>query len=142
MKRVGEVTAVRGDKLEITFCRPADCGKCHACGGNREQMSILIAGEAQLGDAAVVDMPDSTVMQASLMAYVLPCAGLLGGLALGSTLGKGDMMGVVGGAIGLAVTLAIVAVSERKRRSDERWQPKLVQILPGAGDAAKTPADE
>ena len=36
MDRLGEVTKVDGKWLEITFCRPSDCDKCHACmGGNK-----------------------------------------------------------------------------------------------------------
>ena len=38
MDRLGEVTKVDGKWLEITFCRPSDCDKCHACmGGSQGQ---------------------------------------------------------------------------------------------------------
>lgn len=29
MERTGTITAVSGDTLEVTFCRPGDCEKCH-----------------------------------------------------------------------------------------------------------------
>lgn len=130
MERIGEVTAVRGDEVEITFCRPADCGRCHACSGNRAQTTILLKGSAQCGDSAVVDMPDGKVMKASALAYVLPCAGLLGGLALGTALFGNDSVGFACGLGGLAAMLLVVFVSEKKRRADTAWQPKLVRVIP------------
>ena len=33
MEKVGEITGIRGGKLEVSFCRPKDCGHCHACDG-------------------------------------------------------------------------------------------------------------
>lgn len=142
MERMGEVTAVRGDSVEITFCRPADCEKCGACHGSRAQMQITVKGEAQVGDFAVVDMPASSVVKASALAYVLPLAGLLLGVAVGSLLFpvQESLAGVVGGAIGLAVTLSVVAATEKKRRSDPAWSPKLLRIIPGT-EGAKAPSN-
>ena len=40
MDRTGEVKAVRGEWLEIEFCRPADCEKCNACHGGQKVMSL------------------------------------------------------------------------------------------------------
>lgn len=142
MERMGEVTAVRGDSVEITFCRPADCEKCGACHGSRAQMQITVKGEAQVGDFAVVDMPASSVVKASALAYVLPLAGLLLGVAVGSLLFpvQESLAGVIGGAIGLAVTLGVVAATEKKRRSDPAWSPKLLRIIPGT-EGAKAPSN-
>ena len=56
MERTGEVTAVRGGMLEITFCRPADCEKCNACHGGSKQTTLTLKGQAALGDLAVVDI--------------------------------------------------------------------------------------
>ena len=36
----------------------------------------------------------------------------------------------VGGVLGMAIPLAIVALTERKRRADSSWQPRLVRIIP------------
>lgn len=144
MERMGEVTAVRGDSLEITFCRPADCEKCGACHGSRAQMKITVKGEAQVGDLAVVEMPASSVVKASMLAYVLPLAGLLAGVAAGSLLFpvQESTAGVIGGALGLAAALGVVAVTEKKRRSDPAWTPKLLRIMPGNGGRAGGPGKE
>ena len=133
MERTGEVTAVKGEWLEVTFCRPADCEKCNACGIGQKQASLMVRGKANLGDQAVVSMPSSTVMQASLLAYVLPLIGLLAGLFAGAALfpQAENAAGLVGALIGLIIPLLFVALTEKRRRQSSRWQPTLVEIIPG-----------
>lgn len=132
MERMGEVTAIHGDMLEITFCRPSDCEKCNACHGGQKVTTLLLPGKANLGDAAVVEMPTGTVVQASAMAYGLPLAGLLAGAALGAALfpASSDGAAVLGGLIGLGVTVLIVRLTERQRKNDPRWKPQLIEIIP------------
>ena len=132
MERTGEVTAVKGEWLEVTFCRPADCEKCNACGMGQKQASMMVRGQAKGGEQVIVSMPTSTVMQASLLAYVLPLAGLLIGLFAGMALfpPAENLAGFIGGLIGLAIPLAYVVLTEKKRRQDGRWQPTLVEIIP------------
>ena len=132
MERTGEVTAVKGEWLEVTFCRPADCEKCNACGIGQKQTSLMVRGKASLGDQAVVSMPASTVAQASLLAYVLPLIGLLAGLFAGAALfpQAENAAGLVGALIGLMIPLLFVALTEKRRRQSSRWQPTLVKIIP------------
>lgn len=138
MERVGEVTAVRGEYVEITFCRPADCGSCHACQGARDRMQVTVKGTAEVGDLAVVDMPASMVMKASLLAYVVPLVGLLVGLAAGTLLfpAQEAVAGVVGGALGLALALGVVGLTEKKRRNAPEWKPQLMRVLAKAESTA------
>lgn len=133
MEKTGEVTAVKGEWLEVTFCRPTDCEKCGACGMGRKNASLMVRGKANLGDRAVVSLPTSTVMQASLLAYVLPLAGLFIGLFGGMALfpQSENAAALIGGLIGLAIPLAAVALTEKRRRSSDRWQPRLIEIIPG-----------
>ena len=132
MERTGEVTAVKGEWLEVTFCRPADCEKCHACAMGQKTASMMVRGKAKLGDQAVVEMPTSTVVQASLLAYVLPLIGLFIGLFAGTALfpGAETAAGLIGGAIGLAIPLAVVVLTEKRRRQSARWQPTLIEVIP------------
>ena len=134
MERTGEVTAVRGEMLEITFCRPADCEKCNACHGGGKQTTLTLKGQAAPGDLAVVDMPVKTLMEASALAYGLPLVGLLGGMFIGAALmpGRSDLGGALGAGIGLALSLIPLVLTERRRRADPRWQPRLVEIIPKA----------
>ena len=136
MERTGEVTAVRGEWLEVTFCRPADCEKCNACGMGQKQTSMMVRGRAGLGDKAIVSMPTSTVMQASLLAYVLPLVGLLIGLFGGVALfpQAENAAGLIGALVGLAIPLTCVLLTEKRRRQSDRWQPKLIEVIPAGAD--------
>ena len=132
MERIGEVTAIHGEYIQITFCRPADCEKCNACHGGKAKTTLTLKGKANLGDAAVVQMPVKTFMQASAMAYVMPLVALLAGMFIGAALfpAKQDIAGLAGALVGLGVALAALKITEAARRKDPRWQPQLVEIIP------------
>ncbi len=131
MERIGEVTAVDGKWLEITFCRPSDCDKCHACMGGDKTMTLRLEGKAQVGDKALVSMPDSTITHGALLAYALPLAGMLIGMLAGDSLLplEGALGAIIGAAIGLGLPLVYLLVTEKKRRQDPKWTPQLKRIL-------------
>lgn len=91
---------------------------------------LKLKGKAQVGDHAVVDMPNATVMKASMLAYILPLIGLVGGAALGSLIAPGDAATGIGGFAGLLIALGAVFVGEKTRRNDARWAPVLCEIWP------------
>ena len=131
MERLGEVTAVDGKWLEITFCRPSDCEKCHACMGGDKTMTLRLQGKANVGDKALVSMPDSTITHGALLAYALPLAGMLIGMLAGDALlPLEDALGaIIGAGVGLALPLIYLIVTERRRRDDPKWTPQLRRII-------------
>lgn len=131
MERLGEVTKVDGKWLEITFCRPSDCDKCHACMGGEKTTTLRLEGTASVGDQALVEMPASTITQASLLAYMLPLAGLLIGMLVGDRLIplENSLGALIGAVIGLAISLAYLLVTEKKRRSNPKWTPQIKRII-------------
>ncbi len=131
MEKVGQITAVTGDLLEVTFCRAEDCGHCHACDGGAQPTVVSVQGKGNVGDYAQVRLPASTVVKASLLAYAVPITGLMGGMLLGNALsGDSPAGGAVGGMIGLGVCLAVVWLTERIRRRSSKWQPVLTRVFP------------
>ena len=132
MDRLGEVTRVDGKWLEITFCRPSDCDKCHACMGGNKTTTLRLEGKANVGDKALVSMPDSTITQASLIAYGIPLAGLLIGVFAGDAIGPAEnsLGALIGAGVGLALPLIILMVTERSRRKNPKWSPQLKRIIP------------
>lgn len=130
MERMGEITSVQGEWLEITFCRPADCEKCHACHGGPKEMHLRVRGEGNVGDIAVIEMPERTLSRAVLLAYALPLAGFIGGMLLGSALYPTHSLGgVVGAVAGLVLPLALIRFTEKRRSQDPAWQPRLVRVI-------------
>ena len=130
MERIGEVTAVRGEYLEITFCRPSDCEKCQACHGGQKQTKLLVRGSGSVGDAAVVEMPANMVFRASATAYLIPLAGLLLGMFAGNAVFPGtDASALIGAVIGLGLSVAVIKGTEKFRRGNAEWQPQLKEII-------------
>lgn len=131
MEKVGEITGVVGDELEITFCRPEDCGHCHACDGGQKPTVIRVAGKGRVGDYAAVELPAGTVVKASLLAYALPIAGLMLGMLAGRALGgDGPVSVALGGAAGFGLSELAVMLTEKGRRASAKWQPTLRQVFP------------
>lgn len=132
MDRLGEVTRVDGKWLEITFCRPSDCDKCHACMGGNKTTTLRLEGKANVGDKALVSMPDSTITQASLIAYGIPLAGLLIGVFAGDAIGPAEnsLGALIGAGVGLTLPLIILMATERSRRKNPKWSPQLKRIIP------------
>ena len=132
MERLGEVTKVDGKRLEITFCRPSDCDKCHACMGGPQTATLRLEGKANVGDSVLVELPASTVNIASLMAYGLPLAGMLGGMLLGDKfIPLEDSLGsLIGAVVGLAIPLVYLLMTEKNRRQNPKWTPQIKRIIP------------
>ena len=132
MERLGEVTKVEGKWLEVTFCRPSDCDKCHACMGGNQTTTLRLQGTAKIGDKALVSMPDSTITQASLIAYGIPLAGLLIGMLAGDKLfpAENSLGALIGAVVGLALPLICLIATERKRKNNPKWCPQLIRIIP------------
>ncbi len=132
MERTGVVTAVSDDVIEITFCRPSDCEKCHACIGGEKQHVIRVKGQANIGDQAVVSLPESSIVKASALAYLFPVAGLFAGMLLGTLIAPDREMiaSAVGGVIGLAIPLFILVLTEKRRKQSGRYDPQLVRVIP------------
>lgn len=136
MERIGEITAVRGDELEVTFCRPADCEKCHACLGGEKQHVLTVRGSGRVGDRAVISVPSQTIVRASMIAYLIPVLAMFACMLLGTLLlPEQDTLGAaLGGVIGLGGALLCIRLTEKRRSQKGRYEPTLVRVIP-AGEA-------
>ena len=132
MDRLGEVTKVDGKWIEVSFCRPTDCEKCHGCMGGEKPTTLRLEGQANLGDRVLVELPASTVTQASLIAYGMPLAGMHIGMFLGDRLIplENSLGALIGAVVGLCLPLAYLLITEGKRRSNPKWTPQIKRIIP------------
>ena len=142
MQRVGEVTAVHGGMLEITFRRLDECEGCHACDGQPRKMNVRLEGEAKVGDMALVELSTATVLKASATAYLIPLAGLLLGLFLAQAVFPGEGAAAVGALAGMALGAAVVAMTEKRRRGNTAWTPVIKRIIPAGEDKPACEAAE
>ncbi len=146
MTNKGVVTAVNGDTLTVAFERHEACGDCHACMHGSENCAkhmVKIKGKAQVGDVIEVVMDDSHVMEASALAYMLPLAGFIAGLAAGwgiaktGAFGNGELLMALCAIIGTAAAYFIMRALDPKL-SKGRWEQKIISVThPEETDAEK-----
>lgn len=134
MERTGTITAVSGDTLEVTFCRPGDCEKCHACLGGEKKHVLQVKGEGHVGDVAVVSLPEQTLVKASALAYLVPVAGLFAGMLFGALIAPQSetVSMAVGGVIGLAIPLIGLKATEKRRHQSGKYAPQLLRVISAA----------
>ncbi len=132
MDRLGQVTRVDGEWIEVTFCRPSDCEKCHACMGGPHETTIRLKGDAQVGNMAQVSMPDSMITKAGVLAYALPLAGLLVGMTAGNAIYPSEQSigAIIGAVVGILIPAVWLFVTDKKRQQDPKWTPQLVRVIP------------
>lgn len=131
MTRSGEITKSGHGMIQISFCRPDACAKCGACEGGKKETVIWLKGNGNIGDTAIVDMPESVVASASALAYLLPLVCLLVGLLLCNVLFDGnEILMLVGGGIGLLLAMLLLKITEKKRTASPQWTPSLIDIIP------------
>ncbi len=113
----------------IQYTRPDACEKCGACGAQSHSGTLVLPAECKPGDWVRVDLPEGRFLQATALAYVLPLAGLLGGLGLGYLLGGGgDGWTLLGGAAGLGLCVLVLWLNERRIRGKAEWTPHVAQV--------------
>ena len=151
IEATGIVRELDGGRALVEVQRRTACGGCASqgsCGtsviaawfGRRpSRLWARTAMPVRVGETVLVSLPEATLLQASLLMYLLPVLGLVGGAALGSLLagpGAGsDLPGIAGGVLGLLAGLA----ASRSRAADLAARPGTeVAVLrrPGAVDAA------
>ena len=128
MLRTGRVVSQKDGMMEVCFERPEACAHCGACAGQKEETLVKIPGDAPAGRWIDVDMPEGQVLKASMLAYVLPLAMLLGGIALGSALFEKELLWALTGILCMGCAWLILRLIEKRMRNRSIWQPKIVLV--------------
>lgn len=110
----GRVVEVEGDRVWVETIRTTACDTCKAqkgCGhglinkaspGNTFRLDVDRAGhEVNVGDVAVIGIPEDSLIKASLISYLMPIVFLISGATLGK-LWLGETASVILGLLGLA----------------------------------------
>ncbi len=110
----GVVTAVRGGEVEVCVRRASACADCAAAAlchtmGNGEAVVCAKCADGiapEVGERVMVELPAGQGLRATALAYVMPLALLVGGLALGIVLFGNELVGAL---MALALTVAYFA---------------------------------
>lgn len=136
MTNRGVVTEVNGDMLTIVFERHEACGDCHACmrgSSDCAKHTIKLRGKAQRGDIVEVEMDDSHVMAASAVAYMIPLAGFIAGLAAGGGISghvtgiNAELLMALCAVVGTGVAYLIMRALD-PHFSKGRWEQHIVSV--------------
>lgn len=136
MVNKGVVKEVLGEELVVVFERHEACGDCHACMHGSEDCAkhtIRIKGRAEVGDIIEVEMDDSHVVAATAVAYMIPFAGLMLGLAGGwglthvVTAINGELLMAMGAVVGMALAYVIMRMLDPVL-SKGRWEQKIISV--------------
>ncbi|QFY42901.1 SoxR reducing system RseC family protein [Candidatus Methylospira mobilis] len=121
------VTSVKDDVAWVEKTSVSPCGSCReACAGSiagklfaRRKLSFSVHADPQLniGDRIVVGLPDSALVRASFLVYLLPLMGffigafLVGELAARLNLPAHDLLSLSGGLLGIVFCLILIRFS-------------------------------
>ena len=143
------VSRLDGAEVWVRAFGPESCERCaegRGCGGgvlgrliNRRRPEVRVRGALdglRNGDAVIVGVEESVVMQASLWVYMVPLAGMfLAGAFAQLVLEAHDILVAAFGLAGLAGGFAATHLAGRRAAGSLSYQPMLLRRAPAPGSA-------
>lgn len=137
----GIVKEVRGKKALVLTDRQEMCASCVAknfCqmfGGGKEMLSETINPiGAKAGDMVKIGIPDGAVTKASLIVYMVPAIGFVGGASLGYFIAKLysldlNVSTLIGSLLGFGLTMISVRFLNNILSKRPYFQPEITKII-------------
>ena len=137
----GIVKEVRGEKALVITDRQEMCASCvaknfcHMLGGGKEVLSETINPiGAKAGDMVKIGIPDGAVTKASLIVYMVPAIGFVGGASLGYFIGKLysldlNISTLIGSLFGFGLTMILVRFLNNTLSKRPYYQPEITKII-------------
>lgn len=147
IEETGVVVSVRGELAEVEGQPRSACGGCAvngACGTSllarylgprRLSLQARNAVGARPGERVVIGLPEGALLEASVLAYLVPLSALVGGAVAGAFVAGfiapayTEVLSVVTGLGGLAAALTWLVGFIRAKSSDGRYQPRILRRL-------------
>jgi sigma-E factor negative regulatory protein RseC len=140
-KEQGVVQEVRGEKALVLTDRHTMCGHCvakgycHMLGGGKDMLSEARNPiGAQPGDMVMLGIPEGTVTKASLVIYMVPAVGLVGGATLGYCIAQlysldVNLSTLIGSLAGLGLAMIAVRLLSNTLSKKPSYQPEIIEIV-------------
>ena len=137
----GIVKEIRGSKALVQTNRQEMCAECVAknfCqmfGAGKEMLSETINPiGAKAGDMVKIGIPTGTVTKASLIVYMIPAMGFVGGASLGCLIGKLHGLDVnvstsIGSVVGLGILMIAARLLNNVVSKKPSYQPEITKII-------------
>ena len=130
-----------GGRIQVTVERGEAChacqakGACQALGGQTKDIVLLVDNElnAGPGDRVRITMAETAVIKASLVLYLFPALGLIGGAAAGWAIGSSqgwatDPSAIFGALGGLVLGFFVSWLVGSRMSRDKAFAPRLTAI--------------
>jgi len=133
----GRVMRLQGEQAIVSVKRVGGCGRCHevgGCGGGEEasceEYALRNQAAADVGSLVEIDLPDGGALKAATVAYLLPLACMLFGVAAGKVLEWPDLglfaACLLGGGLG-----AWFAALATRRGWIQIVSPRITRVVQG-----------
>ena len=145
----GVVKEIQGSKALVLTDRQSMCGECvargccHMLGGGKEMLAEAINSVgAKAGDFVKIGIPEGTVTKASMVVYMVPALGLVGGATLGYYIARSLRFDInpwtlVGSIVGLGLAFIAVRLLSNTLSKKPSYRLEIIKIITpddGAGD--------
>ena len=137
----GIVKEVRGEKALVITDKQEMCASCvaknfcHMLGGGKEVLSETINPVgAKTGDIVKIGIPDGAVAKASLIVYMVPAIGFVGGASLGYCIAKLygldlNVLTLIGSLLGFGLSMISVRFLNNTLSKRSYYQPEITKII-------------
>ncbi len=125
----GVVKRIEGKNAVVQFARTSMCKHCGAClaiGDKEMELAVENTLHASVGDRVTVELSARRVVQASLLAYLVPLIALLAGVWAGSQFS--DLWAMIAGAAACGASFLLLRLLEKKRRLREAFAPRMTSL--------------
>lgn len=138
MLESGLIVEIKDKTMTVQFARSSMCEKCGACERAQEAMLMEVERlkDAKLGDVVQVQMRETTLIGASLLAYGVPLLLLLAGLYVGYMLPAwtglsipADLSAAALGLLLAAASFAGLRATEKRRKASGKYAPKVADPI-------------
>jgi sigma-E factor negative regulatory protein RseC len=141
IEATGRVVAAGEGAAVVEIPRRSSCSSCASSGGcgvstlaklfgaGMTQVEVIDSLGLRAGDKVVVAIGDGALVQASMLAYLLPILAMAAAAALAARAGIGDMGSALAAAVGLTIGLLLAARITRASRLRAAFQPTLIRRI-------------
>ena len=156
LEETATVIATKYGRLMIETTARSACGHCSSRGcttsvlakmfGVRRNRFVLPNTlDARVGDRVVVGVPDSVLVGASLLVYLLPLVVMIAAVVLADAFGADAFAQAMMALVGLGFGFGLVRLVAERRASRQRHDMRLLRlagVVPVRFATEKTPGDE
>jgi sigma-E factor negative regulatory protein RseC len=153
IEQTGLVLSVRGGMAEVQAERRSACGSCAGNAGCGTSVIARLFGRRETllraqdnigvgpGDRVVIGLPESALLEASFLAYLVPLLSMIGGAMAGAYVAafvapaQVQGLSVLTGLGGLAAALAWLVRFCRNKSLEARYQPRILRRAERVGQS-------